>query len=89
MTVETSGPMEQFAVERNYDEQRDSTVIFDAGDFFGFAREQDRKMAALVEALTGWQRWAEEGGCDLDEYEEGALFRASDAALAAVKGEPR
>ena len=49
--IKEPGPMVRFAIERNYDEKRDSTVIFDISDYFWFARQQDATLAALTEAL--------------------------------------
>ena len=78
MTAQTPGPVELLLC----DEQPwmlEKARAHDEAD----ARKAEALRQAK-EALANWNRWAEDGGCDLDEIEEGSFFRDADAAIAAI-----
>ena len=121
MTTETRGPMEQWVYERcrwcfaECDTDRICRCEDELCDeqhrmrrdepLFDFAREQDRKMAALVEALEAYERWEADLILSNEAWDGGAadyptltpelygrlitIQGLRNAALAAVKGEPR
>ena len=65
------GPLEQFALERNYDEKRDGAVIFDTNDYFAFAREQDAERDRLCKVNAQLLAALEATPCTGGVYEYG------------------
>ena len=100
MKTETRGPLAQWV--------HDELLSMSSQEFnvlMAKAREQDRKMAALVEALEAYERWEADLILSNEAWDGGAadyptltpelygrlitIQGLRNAALAAVKGEPR